>query len=45
MQPSRQQLLKVFTMLNNAFKEQQHNSLHDHIEVSTMLRYINHKDK
>ena len=26
-------------MLNNAFKDQQHNSLQDYIEVSTMLRY------
>ena len=36
---------RVFSLLNNAFKDQQHNSLQDYIEVSTMLRYNNHKNQ
>ena len=44
-QPSSAAVERVFSMLNNAFKDQQHNSLQDYIEVSTMLRYNNHKNK
>lgn len=44
-QPSSAAVERVFSMLNNAFKDQQHNSLQDYIEVSTMLRYNNHKNQ
>ena len=44
-QPSSAVVERVFSMLNNAFKDQQHNSLQDYIEVSTMLRYNNHKNQ
>ena len=40
-----QQPLKEFSMLNNAFKDQQHNSLQDYLEASIMLRYNNCKNK
>jgi len=44
-QPSSAAVERVFSMLNNAFKDQQQNSLQDYIEVSTMLRYNNRKSK
>ena len=43
-QPSSAAVERVFSMLTNAFKDQQHNSLQDYIEVSTMLRYNNRKN-
>ena len=44
-QPSSAAVERAFSiMLNNAFKDQQHNSLQDYIEVSTMLRYNNRKN-
>ena len=44
-QPSSAAVERVFSMLNNAFKDKQQNSLQDYIEVSTMLRYNNRKNK
>ena len=32
-------------MLENAFKDQQHNLLQDYIEVSTMLRYESYAER
>ena len=44
-QPSSAVVERLLSMLNNAFKDQQHNSLQNYIEVSTMLRYNNRKNK
>ena len=44
-QPSSAAVERVFSMLNNAFKDQQHNSLQDYLEASIMLRYNNCKNK
>ena len=44
-QPSSAAVERVFSMLNNAFKDQQHNSLQDYLEASIMLRYNNCKNR
>ena len=44
-QPSSAAVERVFSMLNNTFKDQQHNSLQDYLEASIMLRYNNCTNK
>ena len=44
-QPSSAAVERVFSMLNNTFKDQQHNSLQDYLEASIMLRYNDCKKK